>query len=133
MAFRRRSPFVCTREFAVHLALIGAAAACDPIVVDAFEPPPREPVADVPLSCEPGRLKAEPGSCGCDIPDEDFDGDSTPDCREGCPDNADRIAPSGECGCSSYEDTVACGELHWGVKYQSAAKLPLWPPPKCAN
>jgi hypothetical protein len=116
MAFRRRHPFVCTREFAVRLALIGAASACDPIVVDAFEPPPPEPVADVPPSCEPGRLKAEPGSCGCDIPDDDFDGDSTADCLESCPDNADRIAPSGECGCSSYQDTVACGELRAALR-----------------
>jgi hypothetical protein len=116
MAVCRRPPFVCTRESSVCLALIGAASACDPFVVSAFEPPPREPVADVPVTCEPGRLKTEPGSCGCDIPDEDFDGDRTPDCLEGCPDNADRVAPSGECGCSSYEDTVACGELRAALR-----------------
>jgi hypothetical protein len=116
MAFRRRAPCVSTREFAVRLVLVGAASACDPIVVDAFEPPPREPVAEVPLGCEPGQLKTEPGSCGCDIPDEDFDGDGTPDCLEDCPDNAGSIAPSGECGCSSYADTVACGELRAALR-----------------
>jgi len=117
MAFRRRLHFFCTAELAVRLALIGiAATACDPIVVDAFEPLQSEPVADVPLTCEPGSLKTEPGICGCDIPDDDFDGDGIADCDEACPDNADRTDPTGLCGCSSYEDTVACGELRAALR-----------------
>lgn len=92
--------------------LIGCAAtACDPIVVDAFEPPAPEPV-----TCAPGSLKAEPGSCGCDVPDEDFDADGTPDCLEACPDNGDSTAPTGSCGCSSYPDTNACDELRAALR-----------------
>jgi hypothetical protein len=115
-ALRRRPHFARTCELAVRLSFIGIAApACDPIVVDAFEPPP-EPVANEPLTCEPGSLKTEPGSCGCDIPDDDFDGDGTPDCLETCPDNADSVAPSGPCGCSSFADTNACSELRAALR-----------------
>lgn len=115
MASRRRPHFICTGELAVRLVLIGlAAAACDPIVIDAFEPPPPPP--DVPLTCEPGSLKTEPGSCGCEIPDDDFDGDGTPDCLEDCPDNAGAITPSGPCGCSSSTDTTRCGELRAALR-----------------
>jgi hypothetical protein len=31
--------------------------------------------------------KAEPGACGCGVPDTDSDGDSVPDCNDGCVDN----------------------------------------------
>ncbi len=116
MRFRRRPHFICAGELAVRLTLIGGAATgCDPIVVDAFEPTP-EPVANEPLTCAPGSLKTEPGSCGCDVPDEDFDGDATPDCLEECPDNGDSVVPSGACGCSSYPDTNACDQLRAALR-----------------
>jgi Concanavalin A-like lectin/glucanases superfamily len=116
MASRYWPHVVRTCELAVCLTLIGGAATgCDPIVVDAFEPPP-EPVANEPVTCAPGSLKTEPGSCGCNVPDDDFDGDDTPDCLEDCPDNADRIAPSGACGCSSYPDTNTCNELRAAIR-----------------
>ena len=31
--------------------------------------------------------KAEPGACGCGVPDTDSDGDGVPDCNDGCVDN----------------------------------------------
>jgi hypothetical protein len=116
MAFRRRPHFACSAELAGRVALAAiAATACDPIVVDAFEPL-HEPVASEPLTCDPGSLKTQPGSCGCNVPDEDFDGDGTPDCLEACPDNGASITPSGACGCSSYADTSACDELRAALR-----------------
>jgi hypothetical protein len=88
--------------------------ACAPMVVDAFEPDP-EPVA-VPEACPPGSAKAEPGICGCDVPDDDFDDDGTPDCRDECPDNAGGIVPTGPCGCSGFSDTDACAELRAALR-----------------
>jgi len=84
------------------------------MVVDAFEPP--EPVANVPLTCAPGSLKAEPGSCGCEVPDDDFDGDGAADCVDACPDNPAGTVPSGACGCSDYADTNSCGELRAAIR-----------------
>jgi hypothetical protein len=100
---------------AVQLALVLCSSSCAPLVVEAFEPPP-EPVAVAPVTCAPGSLKQEPGSCGCDVPDEDFDGDGSVDCLEACPDNAGQVAPVGPCGCSSFADTEACGQLRAAVR-----------------
>jgi hypothetical protein len=85
---------------------LGASMACAPVVVDAFEPP--EPA---PIVCAEDSAKTEPGVCGCDVPDDDFDGDGTLDCLEECPDNIDRLEPAGACGCSSLTDTAGCDEL----------------------
>ncbi|HTV20167.1 MAG TPA: LamG domain-containing protein [Polyangiaceae bacterium] len=112
---RRPHPFR-TCELAVALSVVGPLSlACDPIVIDAFEPPP-EPIAMEPITCPPGSLKAEPGACGCELPDDDFDGDGAADCVEACPDNDDATVPSGPCGCSSYPDTNACGQLRAALR-----------------
>jgi hypothetical protein len=80
---------------------------CSPLVVAAFDPePPPEPCPD----------GSNPGVCGCGVAPEDFDGDGTPDCVDACPDNAGGIAPVGDCGCSSFPDTIACGELRAAIR-----------------
>lgn len=119
MPRRRRPHLFPACELAVCLIPLGlAASACDPMVVEAFEPlpPPSNPGGEVPLTCEPGSLKTEPGACGCDVPDDDFDADGTPDCLDACPDNAGGIAPMGECGCSSYADLDACSGLRAAIR-----------------
>jgi len=42
--------------------------------------------------------KTFPGTCGCGVPDTDFDHDGAPDCIDGCPIDGTKIAP-GVCGC----------------------------------
>jgi hypothetical protein len=81
-----------------------ACLACEPFVVEAFEAPEL-------VTCPIDSLKAEPGACGCGVPDDDFDGDGAPDCVDACPDNAGRSSPMGPCGCSALDDTAACTEL----------------------
>jgi hypothetical protein len=79
--------------------------ACSPIVVDAFV-----------ASCPGDPIGTQPGPCGCGIPEDDFDGDGTPDCVDQCPDNAQGVAPVGACGCSSSADTVGCDELRAALR-----------------
>ncbi len=52
--------------------------------------------------------KAEPGACGCSVPDLDSDGDGTADCAEACPDNPDKDV-AGACGCDT-PDTDSDGD-----------------------
>ncbi len=52
--------------------------------------------------------KTAPGACGCGVPDDDSDGDGTPNCLDLCPDDPDKTAP-GACGCNVAERT--CGDL----------------------
>jgi hypothetical protein len=42
--------------------------------------------------------KADPGVCGCDVPDTDLDGDGALGCEEACPTDPDKLEP-GVCGC----------------------------------
>jgi hypothetical protein len=84
--------------------------ACEPIIVEAFETP------EAPVTCPSGSLKAEPGVCGCGVPDADFDADGAMDCVEGCPDNAARTSPVGACGCSALADTAACTALRGALR-----------------
>ena len=84
--------------------------ACEPMVVEAFETP--EPV----VMCPSDSVKAEPGVCGCDVPDDDFDGDGAMDCVEDCPDNAARTSPMGACGCSALDATATCTELREALR-----------------
>jgi hypothetical protein len=113
VAWRR----VASRPRARHaslIAMISTAIGCSPMVVDAFEPDPL-PVAMV-GSCSGDPAKSEPGICGCGIPDDDFDGDGTPDCLDRCPDNAGRTEPVGACGCSAFSDTARCDELRAALR-----------------
>ncbi len=50
--------------------------------------------------CPDNPEKAEPGICGCGLPDVDSDGDLTYDCHDGCPFNASK-ANTGVCGCNA--------------------------------
>ncbi|MFH1726056.1 MAG: PKD domain-containing protein, partial [Elusimicrobiota bacterium] len=57
--------------------------------------------------------KAEPGLCGCGVPDADSDGDGTPDCDDQCPDDPAKTE-AGACGCGAVDDAdgdgvFACG------------------------
>jgi len=67
-----------------------AFCACAPISVEAFE-------ELAPAVCPSGSLEPEPGVCGCDVLDADFDADGAPDCIDECPDNAGQSTPSGPC------------------------------------
>jgi len=42
--------------------------------------------------------KKFPGACGCTAPDTDTDHDGTPDCKDGCSADPNKVAPGG-CGC----------------------------------
>ncbi|UCG33852.1 MAG: hypothetical protein JSU68_04285, partial [Phycisphaerales bacterium] len=50
----------------------------------------------------------DPGICGCGTPDDDTDGDQTPDCNDLCPTDPDKIDP-GQCGCG-VPDTDSDGD-----------------------
>lgn len=54
-----------------------------------------------PDGCPSDPAKVEPGVCGCGTPDEDSDGDGTPDCEDGCPHDPRKttVPGEGECGC----------------------------------
>lgn len=54
--------------------------------------------------CPANPSKTEPGVCGCNVSDDDSDGDGTPDCTDGCPLDADKQSP-GACGCGQAEST----------------------------
>mgnify|MGYP001565683376 CR=1 FL=1 len=45
-----------------------------------------------------------PSRCGWCVPDTDSDGDGTPDCHDGCPNDPNKSAP-GDCGCG-VADTI---------------------------
>jgi len=47
--------------------------------------------------------KLVPGVCGCNLPDDDYDGDGTLDCIDGCPYDPNKIEP-GVCGCGAPDD-----------------------------
>ena len=51
----------------------------------------------------PGFPKDDPGICGCEIPDNDSDKDGTPDCKDRCPNNPDKVN-EGICGCFVSDD-----------------------------
>ena len=67
-------------------------------------------------NCPTDPAKSAPGVCGCGVPDDDFDADAVPDCRDDCPDNADRALPTGACGCSTLADTAGCQLLRDAVR-----------------
>lgn len=95
-------------------------AACNPIVVDAFEAPDAraEPV-DIDR-CPDDPFKVDPGGCGCGTPDHDFDEDGALDCIESCPDNSAQTEPMGECGCSGSTDTSTCSALRAALLHRYA-------------
>jgi hypothetical protein len=95
----------------------GWLAACNPIVVDAFEQPDAEAPTVSIDRCPDDALKIEGGGCGCGIPDDDFDADGTLDCVERCPDNSAQIEPMGVCGCSGSTNENACAELRAAVRH----------------
>ena len=66
-------------------------------------------IADCLDGCPDDPDKAEPGMCGCGIPDtDDRDNDGVCDEQDGCPDNPDKIDP-GPCGCE-LPDTDSDGD-----------------------
>jgi hypothetical protein len=67
-------------------------------------------------ACPMDPAKTAPGQCGCGAVDTDFDGDMVADCIDECPDNNDRVAPTGPCGCSSFANTAACTELRTALR-----------------
>ena len=52
--------------------------------------------------CPDDPNKAEPGVCGCGIPDTDTDGDGVADCQDLCPNDPNKVAP-GLCGCGAVD------------------------------
>jgi hypothetical protein len=84
------------------------------------DPPGGNAAPDPPVTmvdnCPSDPAKTQPGVCGCDIPDDNFDGDGALDCIDDCPDNAARTLPMGPCGCSALTDTAACTALRNGLR-----------------
>ncbi len=76
---------------------------------------PAPPVAGVD-NCPDDPSKTQPGTCGCGIPEDNFDGDGALDCVELCPDNAGRTLPTGACGCSALTDTAGCTALREALR-----------------
>ncbi len=65
--------------------------------------------------CPDNPDKDEPGECGCEEPEDDTDGDSTPDCVDLCPDEPTKIEP-GHCGCTvTATDEPNCAALKNGI------------------
>ena len=60
------------------------------------------------------RKKSAPGVCGCGVADTDSDGDGTPDCNDGCPNDPAKTAP-GICGCG-VADTDTDGDGITGLQ-----------------
>ncbi len=58
--------------------------------------------------CPDDGNKAEPGPCGCGVPDTDSDVDGTPDCNDNCPDDPNKVEP-GACDCGT-PDTDSDGD-----------------------
>ena len=56
-------------------------------------------------ACPDDPDKTDPGACGCGIPEDDWDGDGTPDCIDLCPDDPAKVDP-GACGCGSEDGDV---------------------------
>ena len=59
--------------------------------------------------CSHRRGQSACGFCGCGVADTDTDGDLTADCNDGCPLDANKIAP-GICGCG-VSDADTDGDL----------------------
>jgi CSLREA domain-containing protein len=67
-------------------------------------------VPDVIDGCPDDPDKADPGICGCGVPDTgDADGDEVLDCVDGCPDDPDKVEP-GICGCGVPDTGDADGD-----------------------
>jgi hypothetical protein len=47
-------------------------------------------------------MKVQPGVCGCNVSEQDSDGDSTPNCQDACPADSQKTTP-GLCGCGTSE------------------------------
>ena len=104
-------------------AAVGAPVACSPQVVDAVDPVPETGGA----STTGGSAGMTGGSAGAGAtggtgvacPDggseADRDGDSVPDCLDACPEDAEKTAGQGLCGCGipdSFEDgSPTCARL----------------------
>jgi hypothetical protein len=100
-----------------RVSAFGWFAACNPIVVDAFEDRPDAEPPSVNIDrCPADPFKVAEGECGCGVPDDDFDADGAVDCIEGCPDNPARSEPLGACGCSNSTDADACTTLREAVR-----------------
>ena len=54
-------------------------------------------------ACPADPEKAQPGICGCGVPDDDTDSDATLDCNESCPLDPAKLLP-GACGCGFVDD-----------------------------
>ncbi len=83
-------------------------------------------LGDVCDGCPFNPRKAQPGVCGCDLPDTDADGDGVPDCHDGCPFDRFKTTP-GPCGCGVAEtDTDADGvpDCHDGCPANPAKTTP---------
>lgn len=50
----------------------------------------------------PGSDKQFPGTCGCDTPDTNTDGDALADCLDGCDADPNKVDP-GQCGCGNVD------------------------------
>lgn len=62
--------------------------------------------------CPQDDQKIRPGECGCGVPDNDSDGDGSPDCNDGCPDDGNRTDP-GFCDCGISEDDGTCDAIQF--------------------
>lgn len=79
-----------------------------------------------PDACPDDPDKVEPGACGCGTPDDDTDGDGTPDCEDACADDPDKIDP-GACGCGTPDDdTDGDGVLDCEDNCPSTANADQW-------
>ncbi len=71
----------------------------------------RDGVLDCVDACPSDPLKsADPGKCGCGIPDTDTDADGVPDCLETCDFDPNNTEP-GQCGCKLPPDAVIAPTL----------------------
>lgn len=55
--------------------------------------------------CPSNSLKPVPGKCGCQIPDNDQDGDGSADCNDECDFNPLKIE-EGQCGCEIVDEDI---------------------------
>lgn len=68
--------------------------------------------------CPDDPEKDEPGECGCGVPEQDTDGDDTPDCVDLCPAEPTKTEP-GDCGCDvSAADEAKCSVLKAGLAHR---------------
>jgi hypothetical protein len=105
---------------ALHRTLLSRAAwllvaGCGPQVVDAVDQPIEAEAGRGGSSGGGGLAGSDSGGSGgvqpcvgtcCAVSTDDRDGDGTPDCEDGCPDQRDKVAP-GLCGCEIPDEDRA--------------------------